>query len=117
MKDVKVKNQFLKEVRKNRKRLKKSYAERVKSRMGEYYEEKSLKISSKDRKNNMGEIKKVIEKTDKILQRKKPKRAETTIIEPTESTTTIKDLRERKKLAEEKMAKKKKKKNQSLRNI
>ena len=56
MKDVKVKNQFLKKVRKNKKRLKKSYAERVKSRMGEYYEEKSLKISLKDRKNNMGEI-------------------------------------------------------------
>ena len=113
MKDVKVKNQFLKEVRKNRKRLKKSYAERVKSRMGEYYDKKSLKISSKDRKNNMREVKKVIEKTDKILQRKKPKRAETTIIETTESTTTIKHLRERKKLTVEKMVKKKKKNSKS----
>ena len=66
MKDVKVKNQFLKKVRKNRKRLKKSYAERVKSRMGEYYEEKSLKISLKDRKNNMGEIKKSLKKQIKF---------------------------------------------------
>ena len=54
----------------------------------------------------MGEIKKVIEKTDEISQQKKPKRVETTIIEPTESTTTIKHPRERKKLVEEKMAKK-----------
>ena len=61
-----------------------------KSRMGEYYEEQPLEISLKGRKNNMGEIKKVIKQTDEISQRKKPKRAETTIIEPTESTITIK---------------------------
>ena len=53
----------------------------------------------------MGEVKKVIEETDKILQQKKPKRAETTIIETTELTTTIKHLRERKKLTEEKNSK------------
>ena len=47
MKDVKVKNHFLEQVKKNRKRLKKSYAERVKLRIGEYYQKKSLKLSSK----------------------------------------------------------------------
>ena len=41
----------------------------------------------------MGEIKKVIKKTDEISQRKKTKPAETTILEPTESTTTIKHPR------------------------
>ena len=45
MKDIKVKSQFLEEVKKNRKRLKKCYAKRVKPRMGEYFEEKPLKIS------------------------------------------------------------------------
>ena len=35
---VKVKNQFLNEVNKNRKRIRKSYIERVKSQLGEYYE-------------------------------------------------------------------------------
>ena len=56
MKDVKVKNQFLEEVEKKQEKAKKSYAKRVKSRMGGYYDEKPLKMSSKRRKNNMGEI-------------------------------------------------------------
>ena len=42
MDEVKVKNQFLNEVKKNKKRIRKSYIERVKSRMGEYYETKPL---------------------------------------------------------------------------
>ena len=76
--------------------------------MRKYYEEKPLKISSKRRKNNIGQVKKVIKKTDEISQQKKPKRAETTIIEPTKSTATIKHPRERKELIKENIAKKKK---------
>ena len=51
----------------------------------------------------------------KFPNKKKPKRAETTIIEPTKSTATIKHPRERKEVIKENIAKKKKKKkNQSL---
>ena len=82
---------------KNRKKLKKSYTKRVKSRIGQYHQEKPLKISSKRRKNNMEEIKKAIKKTDEFPQRKKPKRAETTIIESTELTKAVKHPSERKK--------------------
>ena len=72
MKDIKVKNQFLEEVKKQEK-AKISYVERVKSRMRKYYKEKPFKISSKRRKNNIGQIKKVIKKTDEISQQKKAK--------------------------------------------
>ena len=39
---VKVKNQFLNEVKKNRKRIRKSYIECVKSQKGKYYQIKPL---------------------------------------------------------------------------
>ena len=56
MKKVNLKNEFVNEEEKTRKRLKKSYRERVKDRMGEYYgEKKPFQKSSKSRKNNMGE--------------------------------------------------------------
>ena len=42
----------------------------------------------------MGEIKKAIKKQMKFRNEKKQKRAETTIIEPTESATAIKHPRE-----------------------
>ena len=56
MGEIKVKNQFLNKVKKNRKRIRKSYIERVKLRMGECYETKSLRASnSKRKKKNLGE--------------------------------------------------------------
>ena len=52
IKKVKMKNEF-EGRKKNRKRLKKSYAQRVKERISEYYEEKPLKIHAKRKKINM----------------------------------------------------------------
>lgn len=47
MKKVKIKIEFLDEVEKNRNRLKKSYIERVKERMGEYYDKKTMEKTIK----------------------------------------------------------------------
>ena len=65
-----------------------------------------LKFLRKVEKITWEKLKKSLKKQMKFRNKKKPKRVETTIIEPTESTTTIKHPRERKKLVEEKMAKK-----------
>ena len=50
IKQVKIKNEFLSEAEKNRKRVKKSYRECVKSRMGEYYKIKPSRLTSKHKK-------------------------------------------------------------------
>ena len=69
MKRVKIKNEFLNEEERTRKRSKKSYRERVKKRMGEYYgEKKSFHKPSKSHKNNMGESKFITEVNVKNLK-------------------------------------------------
>ena len=55
IKQVKIKNEFLSEAEKNRKRVKKSYRECVKSRMGEYYKIKPSRLTSKHKKKKRGQ--------------------------------------------------------------
>ena len=62
MSEVKVKNQFLNEVKKNRKRIRKSYIECIKSPMDEYYETNPLQARTLTRRrNNSGEAEKISE--------------------------------------------------------
>ena len=69
MSEIKVKNQFLNEVKKNRKRIRKSYRVHVKSRMGEYYETKPLRArTSKPSKNNLDEAEKIAMVNGETLQ-------------------------------------------------
>ena len=76
--------------------MKKSYRERVKDRMGEYYNEKKpFRKSSKSCKNNMGEAEFISEVNVKNLKLKKLNKP-----------SPPKHLRERKKLIKKKMAKK-----------
>ena len=75
--------------------------EHVKARMGEYYEEKILK----NLKNKMGEIETSFVNKTKILNRKKPKKTVTTVIQPKKMISTAKHPMERKKSLKEKMAK------------
>ena len=58
MKKVKVKNEFEEEREKNLKKkiFKKTYAQRIKERMGEYYEEKPFKIHVKRKKDEILEM-------------------------------------------------------------
>ena len=80
MSEIKVKNQFLNEVKKNRKRIRKRYRVHVKSRMGAYYETKPLRArTSKPSKNNLDEAKKIAMVNGETLQRKKTNKAEVTI--------------------------------------
>ena len=69
--------------------------------MGEYYEEKILK----NLKNKMGEIEASFVNKTKILNRKKPKKTVTTVIQPKKVISTAKHPMERKKSLKEKMAK------------
>ena len=48
--EVKVRNQFFNEVKKNRKRIRKSYIEHMKFGMGEYYETKPLRAKISNRR-------------------------------------------------------------------
>ena len=74
MGEVKVKNQFLSEVKKNRKRMRKSYIEHVKLQMREYFETKSLQAgNSKCKKHNVGEAEKLSEVNGKTFQPRKPR--------------------------------------------
>ena len=56
MKKAKIQNEFQREIRKNKRKSRKSYLQSVKERMGEYQENKSIKKSIKLIKNNYGEI-------------------------------------------------------------
>ena len=69
--------------------------------MGEYYEEKLLK----NLKNKMSEIEASFVNKNKILNRKKPKKTVTTVIQPKKVISTAKHPMERKKSLKEKMAK------------
>ena len=72
MSEIMVKNKFLNEVKKNSKRIRKNYIERVKSRMDESYKTKPLRArSSKHRKNNLSEAEKIAEVNGETLQLKK----------------------------------------------
>ena len=74
MGEVKVKNQFLSKVKKNRKRIRKSYKQHVKLQMGEYFKIKPLRASnSKYKKHNVGEAEKISEVNGKTFQPKKPR--------------------------------------------
>ena len=64
MKKVKIKNEFLDEHKRIRKKKKKSYRERVKQRMAQYYEQETLKKLRKSRKNNMKETMYIPDSTD-----------------------------------------------------
>ena len=69
---VKVENQFLNKINKNRKRIRKSYIERVKSRMDEYYKKKFLRArTTKCKKNNLGEAAAIAKVNGEALQRTK----------------------------------------------
>ena len=61
-------------IKKNSKKLKKTYTQRVKERMGEYYEEKPFKIHAKRKRDRNGEISNVIKKTMQMLQEKNRQR-------------------------------------------
>ena len=61
-------------IKKNSKKLKKTYTQRVKERMGEYYEEKPFKIHAKRKRDRYGEISNVIKKTMQMLQEKNRQR-------------------------------------------
>ena len=90
MSEIKVKNQFLNKVKKNRKRIRKSYIEYVKSRIGEYYETKPLWTrTSKCRKNILGEAEKIAEVNRENLQWKKTDKAEVSIKHPREQKNLL----------------------------
>ena len=92
MKDVKVKNQFLEEKKKKQKKVKK-----VTQNVLSVTRKNHLKYLQNVEKITWEKLKTSF-KNIKFRNEKKPKRAETTIIERTESTTTIKHPAERKKL-------------------
>ena len=71
MKKVKIKNEF------EGQQEKKIYAQRVKERIDEYYEEKPFKIHAKRKKNNYGEILDAFNKNNENVKRKKPTKAQT----------------------------------------
>ena len=64
------KNEFEEEQEKNKSKFKKTYAQRIKERMGEYYEEKPFKIHAKRKKDNYSEILDVINKSNENVKRK-----------------------------------------------
>ena len=104
MKKVKTKNEFEGgQTKKNRKSSKKNYTQRVKERVGEYYEEKPFKIHAKKRDNN-SEISNVIKKNNENVTAKKPTKAQAMRVESNKAKTTIIHPRKRKKLCEQKMA-------------
>ena len=70
MKKVKRKNEFDEEQEKNKNKFKKTYNQRIKERMGEYYEEKPFKIHAKRKKDNYSEILDVINKSNENAKRK-----------------------------------------------
>ena len=71
MKQIKIKNELLKKAEKKEKG-KKSYREHVKSRMGEYYESKPYRVTSKFKKKKLGKAVTPTEE-DEPLGRKKPR--------------------------------------------
>ena len=77
---------------------KKTYAQRVKERMGEYYEEKPFKIHAKRKRDKYGEISNVIKKSDENVTRKKLTKAQTMTVESGKAKTTIIHPTQRKKL-------------------
>ena len=65
MKKVKIKNEFSEKIKNlKKKKTKKSYRERVKQRMAQYYEQETLKKLRKSRKNNMKETMYIPDSTD-----------------------------------------------------
>ena len=70
MKKVKTKNEF-EGRKKNRKRSKKTYAQRVKERISEYYEEKPFKIHAKRKRDKYDKISNVIKKNELKCYKKK----------------------------------------------
>ena len=81
--------------------------QRVKETMGEYPENKPIKISIKLKNNNYGDIVAVEnEKNKNNVPRKKPQKSQTVKIEAEKFIQTPKHPRERKKFIENRMAKK-----------
>ena len=62
MKKVKRKNEFEEEQEKNKNKFKKTYAQHIKERMGEYYEEKPFKIHAKEKEIYMVKFKTLLKK-------------------------------------------------------
>ena len=75
---------------KNKKKFRKTYAQRVKERMSEYCEEKPFKIHAKRKKDNYGEILDVINNDNGNVKRKKRMKAQTKTVESKRVKTTIK---------------------------
>ena len=95
-------------LKRNNKKIKRnkktSHAQRFKERMGEYYEEKPLKIHMKRKKDNYSENLDLINK-NKNVTRKKPMKAQTVTVESKKGKTTIKHPRETKNFANKKWQK------------
>ena len=91
--------------KKKKEEVKKTYAQRVKERMGEHYEEKTFKIHTHThtQKDKSGEISNVIEENNKNVKRKNSKKAQTMTAESSKAKTTIIYLRQRKNLRKQKM--------------
>ena len=87
---VKIKNEFEVDQEKNKKKFRKTYAQRVKERMSEYCEEKPFKIHAKRKKDNYGEILDVINNDNGNVKRKKRMKAQTKTVESKRAKTTIK---------------------------
>ena len=68
---------------------KKTYTQRVKEMMGEYYEDKPFKIHAKRKKVKYGEILNVINKKNENVTRKKLTKAQTMTVEPSKAKITI----------------------------
>ena len=109
-KNEKIKNEFEGKRKKTKKPpkigrgRKKSYTQRVKERMGEYYEEKPFKIHEKEKKDKYGDISNFIEKNNENVIRKKPTKAQIMTAKSSKAKATIIRLRQRKKLCKQKMA-------------
>ena len=89
--------------KKNRKSTKRTYTQRVKERMGDYYEEEPFKIHAKRKIDKYGEISNAIKKNNENVSRKKPTKAQTTTVESSKAKTTIIHPRQRKRLHKQKM--------------
>ena len=102
MKKVKIKNEFEREQKKIKKMSKKTYTQRVKERVGEYYVGKPFEIHAKRRRDKYGEISNVIKKAMKMLQGKNLTKTQTMIVESSKTKTRINHQRQRKKLRKQK---------------
>ena len=103
MKNVKIKNEFKEEQEKNKNKLKDTYPQCIKERMGEYYGEKPFKIHAKRKKDKYGEILAVITKNNENAKRKNPAKAQTMTVE-SKRAKIMTHPRQRKKLRQQKMA-------------